>query len=68
MSDWIDIKKELPPEGEHIILTNRYWCDYGGVYPGEWQQSVFTAKVNSDVLSGKTSVTHWMYMPTPPTI
>jgi hypothetical protein len=68
MSDWIDIKKILPPINAKVLVANRYVCDYDGKFPAEWHQSVYTTVASEEILTGKTNITHWMYMPAPPTI
>lgn len=68
MSDWIDIKKQLPPKDTAVILANRYYTDYEGHFPDEWRQSVYVAVAGAAIFSGSSNVTHWMPLPAPPEI
>jgi hypothetical protein len=64
MSEWIDVKQELPPDDRYVLVWQsfftprvsmaRYWGEDLG-----WHMSAVTGSVNA-------YVTHWMPLPAPP--
>ena len=56
MSDWVNIKKRPPDDGEEVIC----YCRDGDIY-------ILTYAVDNPVFDFlKDSITHWMPKPKPP--
>lgn len=60
---WIDVQKETPKIGQHVIATNGdevaeliFFCGENGYYYFE----------DDEGLSLSESITHWMHLPKPP--
>jgi len=60
------MKDRQPQVGTTVLLANKYFCDYDGILPGKWFQTVYQAGVNADVIREDSNVTHWMPLPAPP--
>ena len=66
MGEWIDVKKELPPQGKEVIIvsslrkvTSGWRRSLGEDYTGRaarWHTGIYPTN----------DVTHWMPLPAPP--
>lgn len=69
MSEWIDVKTEIPPRGEAVIVALRdgLYVDSGyflSEHNDKWGKPTFLSALGG--YFHLDSITHWMPLPPPP--
>lgn len=68
MTDWIDVRKQMPEVGQNVIVWSATF-DFLGPTIGataEYSGGPFWSLVDDDWQDDKRHVTHWMPLPKPP--
>ena len=69
MDRWIDVKKEMPPNGKWVLLYTGYWTGVGKHDPhdGEDEEEDYEPEWQDETSEYiGTEPTHWQPLPSPP--